>query len=193
MKKYILTSIFLLFLFLNITCIYKCINENLKLNYNNNIVIEKQSRILDLEEKDKKEEMPENIEGYKVIAKLEIPKINLVTNILAQTNEKTLKISVTKFWGANPNEVGNFCVAGHNFGKDNMFKNVNKLKKGDKLFLADLSGIKLEYEIYDTFIVEPNDTRNLSQKTNGKREVTLITCTSDSKLRVIIKATEVKK
>ena len=40
--------------------------------------------------------------------------------------------------------------------------------------------------------VEPENTSCLDQVANGKREVTLITCTNDSKRRVIVKAEEAK-
>lgn len=41
--------------------------------------------------------------------------------------------------------------------------------------------------------VEPNDKSCTSQWTDGKREVTLITCTNDSSLRVVVKAREIQK
>ena len=56
--------------------------------------------------------------------KLEIPKIELETYILEEYSEQALNISVTKFWGADANQIGNFCVAGHNFQNKNMFRNL---------------------------------------------------------------------
>ena len=49
--------------------------------------------------------------GLPVIAKLEIPKINLITDVLKDYSEDNLKISVTKFYKGLPNEEGNFCIA----------------------------------------------------------------------------------
>lgn len=40
------------------------------------------------------------------------------------------------------------------------------------------------------YVVEPENVSSTSQKTNGKREITLITCTDDSVNRVIVKARE---
>ena len=60
-----------------------------------------------------KEYVEETYKGYNVIAKLEIPQIELETYVI-KFSEETLNISVTKFWGPNPNESGNFCIAGHN-------------------------------------------------------------------------------
>ena len=49
----------------------------------------------------------------------------------------------------------------------------------------------LKYEVYDKFIVNPDELECTSQKTNGRREITLITCTNDNKQRYIIKAREI--
>ena len=49
----------------------------------------------------------------------------------------------------------------------------------------------LSYEVYDKYVVEPDDVRCTSQRTNGMKEITIITCTDDSKHRVIVKAREV--
>lgn len=132
-----------------------------------------------------------NFSGYNVIAKLEIPKIGLTTDVLDQYSKQALLVSVTKFWGSDPNEVGNFCISGHNYVNKNMFSKLKSLEIGDRLFLTDNSGRTLQYEIYDVFKVEPSDTTVVSQKTDGRKEVTLITCTSDSKLRIIIKSKEI--
>ena len=140
-----------------------------------------------------KEEIINDYKGYKVIAKLEIPTINLETYILEKYSEETLNVSVTKFWGANPNMEGNFCIAGHNFKNENMFRNLKKLEIGNKLFISDNTVGKVEYEIYDLYKVLPEDVSCLSQETNGKREVTLITCTTDSKERIIVKASETEE
>ena len=139
-----------------------------------------------------KEEIIEEYKGYEVAAKLEIPKINLETYILKQYSKNALNVSVTKFWGADSNQIGNFCIAGHNFQNKNMFHNLRDLEIGNQLSISDSSIGKVEYEIYDIYMVEPEDVSCLSQETNGKREVTLITCTTDSEKRIIVKAKEVE-
>lgn len=137
-----------------------------------------------------KEDVTLEYKGYTVISKLEIPKIDLETYVLEKYLEETLNISVVKFYGANPNEIGNFCIAGHNFKNKNMFKNLKKLTVGDNLFIIDNDIGRVEYEIFDIYKVSPKDVACLLQETNGKREVTLITCTNDSKERIIVKARE---
>ena len=137
-----------------------------------------------------KENIEENYKGYEVAAKLEIPSISLETYVLKKYSTQALNVSVTKFWGADANKIGNFCIAGHNFKNKNMFSNLKKVKIGENLFISDNEVGKVEYEIYDVYTVLPEDVSCLSQETNEQREVTLITCTSDSEKRIIVKAKE---
>ena len=139
-----------------------------------------------------KEKVDLEYKGYDVIAKLEIPKIDLDTYILKTYSNASLNISVVKFWGAKPNTVGNFCIAGHNFKNKNMFHNLKELSVGDNLFVIDNNIGRVEYSVYDIYMVLPEDVSPLSQKTNGEKEVTLITCTNDSSKRIIVKAKEKK-
>ena len=137
------------------------------------------------------ESMLTTYKGYPVIAKLEIPKINLETYVIAEYSHQALGVSVTKFYGGNPNEVGNFCIAGHNYITKNMFHDLKKLSIGDTFSLIDTDNHEGIYQIYLVETVKPDETQCLSQKTNGKIEVTLITCTTDSSKRIIVKAVKI--
>ena len=133
-----------------------------------------------------------NGKEYDTIGIVKIPKINISYPILAQTtNVELMKVAPYKFWGANPNEVGNFCIVGHNYRNKRFFSKVPTLENGDIIEITDLTGRTLKYMVYSKYEVVPEDVSCTSQKTNGKKEVTLITCTDDSKHRVIVKATEV--
>ena len=109
---------------------------------------------------------------------------------MSNYSEKALRVSVTKFWGVEPNQTGNFCVAGHNFRRKNMFHNLKKLNIVDNLFITDKEVGKVEYEIFKIYKVHPEDVNCLEPITKDKKEVTLITCTVDSKQRIIVKAKE---
>ena len=132
--------------------------------------------------------------NYSTIATINIPKINVNYPILdgktdsVEETEALLKISPTKFWGPEPNEVGNFCIVGHNYRDTRFFSKVPTLKNGDYIEITDESGKTVKYSVYDKYEVSPDDVSCTSQLTDGKREITLITCTNDSKLRVIVKA-----
>ena len=129
--------------------------------------------------------------GYPVIAKLEIPKIDLETYVISEYSNQALGVSVTKFYGGNPNEVGNFCIAGHNYITKNMFHDLKNLSIGDTFTLIDTNHHEGMYKIYSVEIVEPDETQCLSQKTDGRIEVTLITCTTDSSKRITVKAVKI--
>ena len=128
---------------------------------------------------------------YSIVGVVNIPKINTKYPIIAETTDALLKVSVCKFWGANPNEVGNLCIVGHNYKNSKFFSKVPTLTIGDIVEITDLSGKTLKYEAYDIYTVDPSDTRCTSQLTQGKKEVTLITCTNDTKQRIVVKCTEV--
>lgn len=133
---------------------------------------------------------------YYTIGRVNIPSINVDYPILQYVNEedldKLLKISPCKFWGANPNEVGNLCIVGHNYRSTKFFSKVPNLENGDIIEITDISNRTIQYKVYDKYIVEPTDVDCTSQITDGRKEITLITCTNDNKKRHIIKATEIK-
>lgn len=134
------------------------------------------------------ETVPETYMDYEVIAKLEIPKINLETNVLKDYTADGMKVCSSKFFGPEPNEVGNFCIAGHNYNEENMFNHLINLEKGDELFLTDNKNGKNTYTIYDIYRVKPQNTAPIGQETNGNKIVTLITCVNYSRSRLIVQA-----
>ena len=119
---------------------------------------------------------------------INIPSINVNYPILSKTTDSLLKVSVCKFWGSDPNQVGNLCIAGHNYRNKRFFSKVPTLTVGDIIEITDVNKKTLKYSVYDKYTVDPEDTSCTSQITNGKKIVTLITCTNDSKQRVIVKA-----
>ena len=135
---------------------------------------------------------------YYAVATIDIPSIDCTYPVLDANNpedatklDELLKISPCKFWGPEPNEVGNFCIVGHNYRNEKFFSKVPKLVNGDLIEITDLSGKTLNYYVYDKFIVDPDEessTDCTTQLTNGNTEITIITCTNDGENRVIVKA-----
>ena len=126
--------------------------------------------------------------GYIVSAKLMIPKINLNTYVFEDYDEDAMWICPTKYFGPEPNEVGNYCIAAHNYDKENMFNHIIELEAGDIIYLSDNKNGQVEYKVYDVYKVKPTDNFPLEQDTNGKTEITLITCSDYSSKRIIVKA-----
>ena len=128
--------------------------------------------------------------NYNYIGRVVIPKIGVDYAILDHWSDELLKVSICKFHGANPNEVGNLCLVGHNWRNKRFFSKVPTLEIGDIVQITDLNEKTIDYEVYDIHTVDPNNTDDTTQKTNGRKEVTLITCTDDSQQRVIVKCKE---
>lgn len=142
---------------------------------------------------EEKKQIELKYKGYNVIGLIEIPVIELEYPILEKTTKTTMATSISRFSGGEINGYGNVSLAGHNNYSGTMFGKNKNLKMNDKVLLTDLSGITLEYEIYDIFVTDPNDTSILETKDKTKREVTLITCKNGRAERLIIKAREILK
>lgn len=76
---------------------------------------------------------------YSVIGLIEIPKINLYYPILSDINDDLLKISPCKFYGPSPNELGNLCIAGHNYDNYKFFSKINSLINNDEIKIYDIN------------------------------------------------------
>lgn len=136
-------------------------------------------------EKDKKPEKAQLEEG-KGIGILNIPKINLEIGIIEGVSYEDIKYVVGHFPGSPmPGEKGNFSIAGHRisyFGQ--AFKDIDKLEKGDKVKVT-YNGKEYTYEVTDMYEVTPNETEALNPTKDAT--ITIVTCTTDAKNRVIVK------
>jgi sortase A len=88
-------------------------------------------------------------------------------------------------------DEANVYIAGHRLGYPNTeswltFWDLNKVSKGDEMFLTDADGTKYTYRVFKTFIVSPSDT-HVTASESGKNILTLQTCTlPDYKQRLIV-------
>ncbi len=192
LKKILKFICLLLILFIIIYVLLGIYKENkikLKEETNDKIQINTDT---DKEQKERIEKVniPKSYLDYDVTAKIIIPKISLETYILKDYTKERMDVCPVKFWGPEPNEIGNFCIAGHNYKKDNMFYDLIKLEIGDEFYLLDNKNGKYTYTIYDIYKVKPQNTDSLNQNTDGKRVVTLITCVNYSDTRLIIQGIE---
>ena len=91
-----------------------------------------------------------------------------------------------------PNNVGNLCIAGHNYLDNTFFARISSLKIGDEFTVYGLDGKALDYTIFDKKDVESTDLSCTSQETNGKKIVTLMTCNSIKQTRIIVQAESIE-
>ena len=165
-----------------------------KKQYNDYIYDKKNADIVEQfheAESDSDEEIELELEGYKVIGIIEIPEIELEYPILEKTTQETMNISISRFYGGDINGYGNVSLAGHNNYNGTMFGKNKYLEIGDKVYITDMKMQTIEYEIYDIFSTDPNDTSILETEDETIREITLITCKNGRSERLIIKAKEV--
>lgn len=128
--------------------------------------------------------------GYSVVGKIEIPTINLSYVILDKATPSSIEQSVAVSYGPGPNKIGNTVIVGHNYRNGSFFGNNDKLQIGDKVYITDNSGTRIKYNIYNIYETSPDDGDYMVRDTNEKREISLSTCTDNSKARLIIWAVE---
>lgn len=123
---------------------------------------------------------------YGVIGTIEIPKINVSYPIINSCTEENLNIAPTKLLGPIINTPGNLVIVGHNNWNKEFFSNLHKLENGDTLELTDTKGNKLTYKVYDKYQIKQDDFSCLEQNTDGKTELTLITCIKYQKSKRLV-------
>ena len=157
----------------------------------NSTIIEENVENEQYENEEKQEEI-KKIGQYNVIGKIIIEKIDLEDVILEKTTDTSLNLGLTKFWGPGINKPGNVSITGHNYRieRSKLFSELDKLQKGDTFELEDMNKNRIIYKIYNKYTVDPEDTSCIDQNNDGRREVTLITCTKGAQKRIIIKARE---
>ena len=120
-------------------------------------------------------DMPDYIQGYEVLGEIVIDEIDMENYILDSTDDYSLNLAVTKFYGPDLNQRGNFVITGHN--ARGLFNNLKKLEVGDTFYIIDKeTEEKVTYRINEKETISPTDLDCLNQDTNNKRVVTLITC-----------------
>lgn len=105
----------------------------------------------------------------------------------SQEISKALKSGLVKLYGDKINAKGNFCIIGHN--EQEYFSVLNELNIDDKFSIKTSSNTEKDYIVTDIYTVNPTDLKCLMQ--NEKYvEVTLITCTTGSNQRLVVKGIE---
>ena len=134
--------------------------------------------------------------GYDVIGTIEIPEIDIEYPIIAddQASINSLNVAIVKLYPdtIGLNEVGNTVLVGHNYRNGTFFSNNKRLQEGDKIYITDLSGERVEYVITNKYETSTSDSEYMNRDTKGKREISLSTCTDDTTGRLIIWAEEVE-
>ncbi len=87
----------------------------------------------------------------------------------------------------------NVYIAGHRLGYPGtrswlVFRDLDKLESGDEVILTDANGTRYTYEVFEKFVIDPDDVSVL-RPVKGKNIVSLQTCTlPDYKERLVVQA-----
>lgn len=126
--------------------------------------------------------------GYTILGKLEIPTVNVSAVILKEHTYAAMNLGVIKTYGVELNTPGGFVISGHNFrGRSQFLYPIRNLKNGNKVYITDVQGQKMEYTVYSVQrYVSPTDTSYFAK--TDDYHVTLVTCENGGKSRIIVKA-----
>lgn len=132
--------------------------------------------------------------------KLTIPKMGKIEDDTvpdaAGDDERALKENAAihlKGTGFPWQEEVNVYIAGHRLGYPNTesflaFFDLDKLEKGDRVFVTDSEGKRYTYRVFGEFVVQPTDVW-VTEPVEGKNVLTLQTCTLPNYAeRVIVQA-----
>lgn len=119
------------------------------------------------------------LSGLPAMAQIVIPSIKVNLPVFHGTSDEVLAKGVGHLYGTSLPVGGtdtHAVLTGHT-GLTNatLFDNLTEMKQGDAIYLA-VFGEKLKYEVYDTQVVLPEDTKSLLNEP-GQDLLTLVTCT----------------
>lgn len=135
--------------------------------------------------------------GFLVAGTIEIPRTGYKGPIISfsEYSKSSLETAVCVVYsttgeestpGSGINKVGNTTIAGHNYRNGNFFSNNKKINVGDKIYVTDLDGKRMTYTVYNKYETDDTDADYMTRDTQGAVEISLTTCTDDSKKRLII-------
>lgn len=139
------------------------------------------------------------LDAYEVIGAIDIPKTKCQYPILGKLTVDSLTKSVAVLDIVSNPELGkvidlnvpgtNAFILGHNYRNGQFFSNNENLAIGDKIYITDVFGDKIEYTIYTMYYTSSDDASFMGRELDPNvREITLQTCNDDSSQRLIIQA-----
>lgn len=121
--------------------------------------------------------------------RLKIPEINVDASIEYVGLKANGEMDVPKdpaavAWlqiGNRPGDIGSAVIAGHygiwRNGKETVFNNLNKLKRGDNIYVEDEKGMIITFVVREKRSYSANaDASSVFTSSNGKSHLNLVTC-----------------
>lgn len=123
------------------------------------------------------------IDNEEYIGYLEIPSLNLLLPITNGYSYNSLRKSPALYYG---NLNSNLVICGHSYKAH--FGNLYKLKQGDTVIFRDINNNRYVYEVDAVEILKPTEIKEMIE---SNFDLTLYTCTKDSKSRVTIRCNRI--
>ena len=120
-----------------------------------------------------------------VIGVVYVPNVSMAMPIMYGITRETLRNSAGTMKPNQEMGKGNYCLAGHNSrNRKSLFAPVHRIKEGDTIYLTDKK-IVYEYTATINTVIEPTDIYEIND--TDEPTITLITCTNNSKRRVMVR------
>ncbi len=132
----------------------------------------------------------QDVEGFSIIAKLDIPAIGQSLPVIGECTKKSLSYSVCRLSGPQkPGEAGHLVIMGHAFRDGSHFGRLDHLKIGDPIMLTDPYGNVYYYEVYEIVSMKADDNRALTVF-YGARGLSLLTTADSTNRSVLVRCKE---
>lgn len=125
------------------------------------------------------------IDGYNYIGIIEIPSINLKLPVMTTFDYDRLKIAPCIYYGSI--ETNDLVICGHSY--KNHFRYLKELKSGDIITITDMNSNTYYYEVELVEILKPTEVLEMI---DSSFDLTLYTCTSDSRNRITVRCNRIK-
>ena len=123
-----------------------------------------------------------------IIGIIEIKKLNVYYPIFSSYNEEWLKISPCRFYGPEPGNFGNLCIAGHNYDNNKFFSKISSLETNDEIIIYNDFQKKFIYSVFNIYEVKNTDLSPIYDFDKNSKNLTLITCNNLNDNRIIVRA-----
>jgi len=123
------------------------------------------------------------INGETFIAVLSVPSLGLELPVNKEWSYPKLKESPCRYAGSIGDSL---VIAAHNY--KNHFGSIEKLKKGERAVLTDLSGYKYYYELTE---IKTLEAESIDEMVSDEFDLTLFTCTYGGYARVTARFMEI--
>ncbi len=115
------------------------------------------------------------IDGYRYIATLKIPSIDLKLPVMEEWDYSRLKISPCRYAGSA--YTHDLVIAGHNYAAH--FSQIKWMESGTTVILEDMAGNTFHYKVSYTETIQPEDVELMTEKKEDDQwDMTLFTCTT---------------